>query len=72
MTEKIDIRVRGMQCSNCEKRVKEALTKIKGIKKVEVSIKNENVIIELDRKDIKSINNIIQVINGLGYTASFE
>lgn len=61
-----------MHCSNCEKRIKENLTKINGIKKAEVSIKNKKAIIELENKCLdrnKIMNEVITAVDELGYNA---
>ncbi len=44
------ILVDGMKCRNCEKHVAEALKKVDGVKKAEVSLENKTAIVELRRE----------------------
>lgn len=46
------IKVEGMSCSHCEKAVKEAVLELAGVEKVEVSLENKSVTIELDEGSV--------------------
>ncbi|MCI9366516.1 MAG: heavy-metal-associated domain-containing protein [Clostridia bacterium] len=62
---KKEVFIEGMSCSHCQKRVEEALKKQRGIKEVEVDLREKKAKLELDRniddKDIK------ELIEDLGY-----
>jgi len=70
MTDRMIFNIDGMHCSNCEKRVKDTLARINGIKKAEVSIKNKKAIIELENGCLdrnKIMNEVITAVDELGY-----
>lgn len=64
--ENITLKVSGMHCSGCEKRVKNALESIKGIKKVNASYLNQNVEITF-KKNTASLDKIKEIIEDLGF-----
>lgn len=59
----MEIRISGMSCNSCAKKIEDAIREIKGVKRVKVNFGNEKAVIEGDvnEQEIKS------VINGLGY-----
>ena len=48
--EKTTIKVKGMVCTGCENRVKNALNEIEGIKKVDANFKTGEVKVEHDHE----------------------
>ena len=56
---KKEVFIEGMSCSHCQKRVEEALKKQRGIKEVEVDLREKKAKLELDRN--------IELIEDLGY-----
>lgn len=64
--ENITLKVSGMHCSGCEKRVKNALESIKEIKKVNASYLNQNVEITF-KKNTVSLDKIKEIIEDLGF-----
>lgn len=63
--EELVIKVKGMHCEGCEKRIKNALGDIKGVKKVEADYKKGIVTVEAKSKiDDKTIEG---TINDLGF-----
>ena len=63
--EKISLKVKGMVCTGCENRVKNALYIIDGVENVEADYKTGMVVITLS-KDIK-IQDIEEKIDDLGF-----
>ncbi len=63
--EKISLKVKGMVCTGCENRVKNALSIIDGVENVEADYKTGMVVITLS-KDIK-IQDIEEKIDDLGF-----
>ena len=64
--EEIELKVNGMMCQHCASHVKDALLKVKGVKKVEVDLKNNKATVtgkNLDRS--KLISSVIDA----GYSA---
>lgn len=59
--EKVEIKVTGMTCGNCEDKVQKEVTSLGGIQSVEASHETENAVIEYDksRTDIEAIKNAI-------------
>ena len=61
-----EIKVEGMACMHCAKKVENALKELKEVKKVTVSLENKNVKIELkENVEDKVLENVIE---DLGYT----
>lgn len=68
--EKINLKVKGMVCTGCENRVKNALSIIDGVENVEADYKTGMVVITLS-KDIK-IQDIEEKIDDLGFEITKE
>ena len=60
----LKINIKGMMCTGCENRIKNALDVIKGIKSVDV---DDNIVIDNNNSDIyisiKVLSNVIQKID---------
>ncbi len=65
---KIIVKVLGMSCEHCSKKVENALLSIEGIKKVKVDLKKQEVTILSNQKIDKKI--VIDKINNLEYQVS--
>lgn len=63
--EKIEIIIDGMKCKHCETRIKEALIKISGIRKITTNIKKKQVIVYYQINP--SVDVIKKAIEDLGY-----
>lgn len=63
--KEIIIKVNGMVCSGCENRVKNALSTIDGIEKIEANHKTGIVVIEAKEEIEKSV--IKEIIDDLGF-----
>lgn len=61
----INIKVKGMVCNGCENRIKNALSQIEGIKKVQAN--HETGIVSLKTKEDIDLNTIYDKINNLGF-----
>ena len=61
------IKVDGMHCEHCAKRVKKAAEAAANVSSAVVSLENKNCVVTHDNADI---NGIINAINELGFTAS--
>ena len=59
------IKINGMKCEHCKKRVEEALLQIEGIKKVKVDLKTGNV--KITSKEDIPYSILKEVIEELGY-----
>ena len=57
------INIEGMSCGHCVAHVKEALSELKDIKVIEVSLENKHAIVDTDISD----NEIISAIDEAGY-----
>lgn len=64
-TQRFEFKVSGMDCGGCERKVSSALTKIYGVKKVEVSASEGTVIV--NAKGVES-SQIREGIVGAGFT----
>ena len=62
---KTTINISGMSCKHCVKHVTEALKKLKGVKSVSVSLKNNNALVE--HKEDLSFDEIKNSIIDAGY-----
>ena len=60
-----NIKINGMKCDHCKKRVDEALKNINEIKKVKIDLKTGNVKITSDEE--MNMNNIKDIIDSLGF-----
>ena len=65
--ETITLSVKGMHCPKCVARVTDALEDADGVTGVEVSLENENAVVEGRGMDA---DNLIAVVNDLGFTAA--
>lgn len=63
--KKLDLKVKGMVCSGCENRVKNALKNIEGVTKVNANHKTG--LVTVNYKDETDTNLFTQVISDLGY-----
>ena len=59
------IKVKGMKCEHCKKRVENALLQIPGIKKVKIDLKSGNV--QISTKEDISLDTLKMTIVDLGY-----
>lgn len=60
MMEELNIKVKGMHCEGCEKRIKNALEDIREVKKVEADYRKGMVIVEAKSKiDDRTIKDTI-------------
>lgn len=66
----LNLKVKGMRCSGCEKTFKEKAEKIKGVSVSEVSASNGTASIEFDATKIKTDDLIAQLEKNTGYTIS--
>lgn len=69
--EKLKFDVNGMTCSSCASHVNRAVSKLKGVKNVNVNLLLNNMEVEFDNKILKS-DDIIQAVEKAGYGASLE
>ncbi len=63
---KIEIKINGMKCSHCAKKVEENLKKIENIKNVKVDLCKGTVTISFKNENIL-LKEIEKTINNLGY-----
>lgn len=59
------IKVKGMSCDHCVKRISDNLLKLDYVKEVHVSLDNNTISVELTEN--KKLKDIIEIINDLGY-----
>ena len=64
--ETIELNVKGMMCQHCVAHVKEALSKVKGVKEVTVDLKNNKAVIKGTKLDKAQL---ISSVEKAGYTA---
>lgn len=69
--EKLKFDISGMTCSSCASHVNRAVSKLKGVKNVNVNLLLNNMEVEFDNKILKS-DDIIQAVEKAGYGASLE
>jgi copper chaperone len=60
--DNITLKVAGMACAHCERRVSDALKKLDGVKKASASAKNGEVAVsfDTDRTDVEKIRTAIE------------
>ena len=63
--EEINLKVEGMECAGCEKRIQNAVSNIKGVK--EVKANHENGVVVITEKDGVNVEEIKNKINDLGF-----
>jgi Cu+-exporting ATPase len=66
MTQKVTIKVKGMHCVGCERVIKEAIERVKGVREAKVSWVTEKASIEFDPRET-SIEAIMKAIKDSGY-----
>jgi len=62
------LKVEGMVCGHCEIAVKDAVRKLPGIKKIKVSRRKKQAVVEYDDEQV-GVGDIRQAIVGIGYGA---
>ncbi|MHB1393651.1 MAG: urease accessory protein UreH domain-containing protein [Clostridia bacterium] len=68
---KIELKIDGMTCSNCELRIENALNKLEGITEVKAEYSRSKAHVTYDA-DVVALQDIIDVIAKAGYTASLH
>ncbi len=56
------LKVEGMTCQHCVQTVSEAVTKMAGIQKVEVSLEEKEVIVDFDESETKTEDISAQIV----------
>ena len=69
--ENLKFDISGMTCSSCASHVNRAVSKLKGVKNVNVNLLLNNMEVEFDNKILKS-DDIIQAVEKTGYVASLD
>jgi copper chaperone len=64
--EKVILEVNGMSCEHCVKAIKNSLSEIDGIEKVDISLEEGTVTVEYDTSKVE-IENIKNIIEDAGY-----
>lgn len=67
--EKVTLRVLGMSCGHCEKKVSDALCGLKGVKKAFASKESGTAEVEYAPSKV-SVAQMLEAINDLGFEAS--
>jgi len=60
--------VYGMTCSSCSSHVEKAVSKLSGVKKVNVNLLSNSMMVEYDENSLQ-IDNIINAVKDAGYSA---
>ena len=68
---KVKFDIQGMTCSSCSAHVQKAVEKLDGMKKVNVNLLTNSMIVEYDDKKVNE-NKIIDSVKAAGYGASLE
>lgn len=64
----IALDIKGMTCPSCAPKVKSAIRKVSGVKKVEVSLENGKAIVEFEKAEV-SVSQLIEAVNKAGFQA---
>jgi Cu+-exporting ATPase len=64
--EKIGLKIKGMHCISCEKRIRETVLELKGVKSAKVNYTTEKATIEFDPAET-NVTNILKIIKDVGY-----
>ena len=70
-TVSLPLAVDGMACADCEAKVKAALSKLKGVKAVQVSYKKNEAVVEYDPGAVTP-KQILQAVKKAGYEAKLK
>ena len=62
--------ITGMSCSACSSRIEKMVNKLECVKKAEVNLLTNSMVVDIDDK--KNINIIIKTVEKLGYGASLQ
>ena len=60
------IKVDGMSCNHCKETIENAVSKVEGVKQVQVSLNNHHVLVEFDENQI-SLQDIKEEIAVVGF-----
>jgi len=66
--EKTEIRIQGMTCGHCQKFVNNLLTKLDGVKNVDINLQNASASIEFDPEKI----NVADIKNAINNTETYK
>jgi copper chaperone CopZ len=64
--EKVQLKIGGMQCSFCTKTINQALSHIKGVKKVDISLAHEEALIQFNPNLVSPIR-LKDTLRSLGF-----
>lgn len=64
----IELEIEGMSCEGCVNRINNVLSDIKGINSYSVSLENKKLTLSVKKE--KTIEEVIQKIENLGFTVS--
>lgn len=64
----VEMKIEGMKCEGCVNRIKNALSKVKGIQNCDISLENKTI--KLDIKNDKVLQEVITKIENLDFTVS--
>ncbi len=67
---KATVKVSGMMCDHCRKRVEDAVKAVGGVKSCKADVASGTAEVSYDSKKT-SVEQIVTAINGIGYEASF-
>ncbi|MFQ3598343.1 MAG: cation transporter [Chloroherpetonaceae bacterium] len=68
---KVSFKIDGMVCTSCEKSIESKLTKIEGVKSVNVSQENGDAEVEFDASKVSEEKLVADIVE-LGYKASVK
>lgn len=63
--KEITLKIEGMKCTGCVKRIDNILSNIKGIKNWEISLENNTIKLIIKNKEV--VNEVINKINSLDF-----
>ncbi len=66
-TEKLQLKIGGMHCSLCTESIHKALSRLDGVRAVQVSIAHEEVLVEYDPARVRPVD-VEETLEDLGYT----
>jgi Cu+-exporting ATPase len=63
--KKIELRIEGMSCKHCAKKVENAINEVTGVKKAAVNLNKQKVVVNAD--DSITAEELIKIIEKTGY-----
>lgn len=69
MSDKVELNIKGMACSNCVRNVKRALSEVPSVKGVDVDLKNGKAVVHVEENKV-TVKQLLTAVEDAGFQAT--